>query len=80
MMNNKISKPSSIGKDWSFEYDFKRDEIEFEYYLRRGKKLFFRNGKKKLVIEIDDFFEWFMSTDPQYGDEYNLDLIPDSEK
>ena len=73
-MKKKISETVSVGGDWSFEYDFKRDENEFEYYLRRGKKLYFRNKHQKIVIDLHDFYEWFMSTGPKYGDEYNLNF------
>lgn len=67
--------PVSVGKSWSMKYDFKQYDGLFEYYMRRGKKLYFRNATGTLVIENNDFYVPFMSKNPKYGDLFELNFF-----
>lgn len=56
------------------EYDYKQYDSIFEYYMRRGKRLYFRNDSGKMVIEKDFFYIPFMRKNPNYGDKFEINF------
>lgn len=61
-----------IGETWCAEVDFQSNGIKFEYYMRRGNNLYFRNGVFNLKVTQDD--EFIEKWDYSYGDILEIEL------